>query len=119
VIEELEQESGEACPDSVIGADIPDAFDVVESRAYRREAQVALDGDVVFLAVSGGGWLITGAGCTPRPDRPYDSSARVADDADRVSQLPARGRARPRVLDRPRAAAPMSNARAPQCARTG
>jgi hypothetical protein len=26
----------------------------------------------VFLAMSGDTWRITGAGCTPRTDRPYD-----------------------------------------------
>jgi hypothetical protein len=29
-------------------------------------------GDVVFLTVSGADWLVTAAGCTPRPERPYD-----------------------------------------------
>jgi hypothetical protein len=37
-----------------------------------RQAQVVGPTDVVFLAVSGDGWVITAAGCTPRPDRPYD-----------------------------------------------
>jgi hypothetical protein len=37
-----------------------------------RQAQVRLGGDTVFLARSGDGWVVTAAGCDPRPDRPYD-----------------------------------------------
>lgn len=43
-----------------------------EVRVAGRQAQVRLGGDTVFLARSGTGWVVTAAGCDPRPDRPYD-----------------------------------------------
>lgn len=43
-----------------------------EVRVAGRQAQVRLGSDTVFLARSGAGWVVTAAGCDPRPDRPYD-----------------------------------------------
>ncbi|MCG7285207.1 hypothetical protein MHY85_04355 [Cellulomonas sp. ACRRI] len=43
-----------------------------ETRVAGRQAQVRLGSDTVFLARSGAGWVVTAAGCDPRPDRPYD-----------------------------------------------
>jgi hypothetical protein len=56
----------------VLSQDLPDARDVQESQAFGRGAQVQLDGDVVFLSIFGGQWLITAAGCQSRGERPYD-----------------------------------------------
>lgn len=41
-------------------------------RVAGRQAQVRTETDTLFLARSGGSWVVTGAGCDPRPDRPYD-----------------------------------------------
>jgi hypothetical protein len=70
--EELEQAQAAPCPDAVLAADLTPGGEAVESHAYGRQAQVVLTDDVVFLTVSGGRWLVTAAGCTPRPERPYD-----------------------------------------------
>jgi hypothetical protein len=72
VVEELESAAGEPCADAVLAEDLPGASGVQTSHAYGRQAQVVMRGDVVFLTVSGAGWLVTAAGCTPRPERPYD-----------------------------------------------
>jgi len=72
VVTEVEDSSGAQCPDAVLAAGVPSAAGVVRTHAYGRQAQVVLDDDVLFLTVSGEGWLVTGAGCSPRPDRPYD-----------------------------------------------
>ncbi len=42
------------------------------ARVAGRQAQVRLGADTVFLARSGGSWVVTGAGCDARPERPYD-----------------------------------------------
>jgi hypothetical protein len=70
--EELEQDAGAPCPDALLDADLTAGDDVVETHAYGRQAQVVMAGDVVFLTVSGADWLVSAAGCTPRPERPYD-----------------------------------------------
>jgi hypothetical protein len=70
--QELEQTAGAPCADAVLTADLAPGADVVETHAYGRQAQVVMADDVVFLTVSGGDWLVTAAGCTPRPERPYD-----------------------------------------------
>jgi hypothetical protein len=72
--EELEQSSGSPCASSVLEEDLPSVGDVLQVKAYGRNAQVLLDGDVVFLAVVDGTWKVTAAGCLPRPAEPYDCS---------------------------------------------
>ena len=71
-IEDLESTSGQPCPDAVLAADLADAREVQDDRAFGRAAQVLMDGDAVFLAVFDDRWLVTAAGCTARSDRPYD-----------------------------------------------
>jgi hypothetical protein len=39
---------------------------------YGKDAIVHLSGDTLFLARFADGWRVTAAGCTARPDRPYD-----------------------------------------------
>ncbi len=60
--------------DPVTSAVVPDGppTGAPEPKAFGREAQVHLDGDVLFLAMAGGGWKVSAAGCTPLPDQPYD-----------------------------------------------
>ncbi len=60
------------CPEAVLAVDLPAAATSLEGHAYGRQAQVVLDGDTVFLTGSGADWLVVAAGCTPRPERPYD-----------------------------------------------
>ncbi|MEV4946532.1 hypothetical protein [Streptomyces sp. NPDC053755] len=71
VREELADDPGPTCADGLTDADLPFAGAVRSTAVYGRHAQVVLDGDTYFLASSGEGWRITGAGCTPRTDRPY------------------------------------------------
>ena len=71
-VEDLEDTSGQSCPEAILGQHLPDAQQVQDTAAFGRAAQVLMDGDAVFLAVFDDRWLVTAAGCTARSDRPYD-----------------------------------------------
>lgn len=45
---------------------------VLRAESYGRNAIVEFEDDTVFLAASGSGWQVTGAGCTPREESSYD-----------------------------------------------
>ena len=70
----LESDADEPCASAILAEDIPEGGHVLESQAYGQVAQVALDGDVVFLASFGERWRVTAAGCRPRDNRPYHCS---------------------------------------------
>jgi hypothetical protein len=70
--DKVEEEDAGSCARKLSGLNLPEASAVVESKAYGRNAQVALDRDTVFLTLSGGSWKITGAGCTSRGENPYN-----------------------------------------------
>ncbi|MEW2587149.1 hypothetical protein [Streptomyces virginiae] len=42
------------------------------AEVYGRQAMVRLSGHTLFLSQCGKGWKVVAAGCTPRPDRPFD-----------------------------------------------
>jgi len=75
----LAEETGEPCAQAVTAPDGPLADLVATGRVVvedvhvaGHQAQVVTADDTLFLAVSGDGWVVTAAGCTPREDRPYD-----------------------------------------------
>lgn len=70
-LEKLEDGEAGACAGKLAEAGIGEAGNVVSSKAYGRNAQVAMTGDTVFLTRSGGQWKIMGAGCAFRAERPY------------------------------------------------
>jgi hypothetical protein len=45
---------------------------VTSVQVWGDAAQVHVGADVVFLRRISGRWLVSAAGCTPRPHRPYD-----------------------------------------------
>lgn len=69
---ELAETAGAPCEQAVLDAGLPRTSGASDATAAGRQAQVVLDGDTLFLTVSGTDWLVTAAGCTPRPERPYD-----------------------------------------------
>jgi hypothetical protein len=77
--EALEDDAGGPCSDAILDGDVGDTLTERAgdesgpvSRVAGRQAQVSTSGDTLFLTISGEHWLITAAGCDPRPDRPYD-----------------------------------------------
>ena len=62
----------QVCAGSIGAAGVPAVGEVVSAAVFGDAAQVRTGGDVVFLTVLGPRWVITAAGCAPRPDdRPY------------------------------------------------
>lgn len=79
VIESVEEEYATSCADALttgdVGDDLQDRAQGTtdpQVRVAGRQAQAVLGTDTVFLTRSGSRWVVTAAGCTPRPDRPYD-----------------------------------------------
>lgn len=72
VMEALEGADAGSCPQKLAALKLDGASHVLDSRAFGRNAQVQLDGDTVFLTMSGGAWKVMAAGCTSRGERPYD-----------------------------------------------
>jgi hypothetical protein len=78
VVESLESDADEPCGDAVLDGDVGDTLAARTSAGASstsvagRQAQVLSTSDVVFLTISRTSWLITAAGCDPRPHRPYD-----------------------------------------------
>jgi hypothetical protein len=78
-VRSLESQFSSACEEAVlepdVTAEITDGGTTAsEAHAYGQQAQVHLEGDTVFLTMSGDAWLVTAAGCSPRLDQPYECS---------------------------------------------
>jgi hypothetical protein len=67
----LESASTRPCPEALAALRLP-AGAVGSDQLWGRNAQVVLDSGVLFLASFRAGWRVTAAGCTSRPDQPYD-----------------------------------------------
>jgi hypothetical protein len=67
----LESASTRPCPTALAALRLP-AGRVGPDEVWGRNAQVVLDSGALFLAEFRAGWRVTAAGCTPRPDQPYD-----------------------------------------------
>jgi hypothetical protein len=61
----------ESCEQAVGDLDLPGGA-VGAIQLWSDEAQVKAGTETLFLVRLGSGWRVNGAGCTPRPDRPYD-----------------------------------------------
>jgi hypothetical protein len=69
---ELIDSAGRPCPEAILDEDLPGPGRVEATAVFGQWAQVRLAGDTLFLAVFPEGWRVVAAGCTPRPERPYD-----------------------------------------------
>lgn len=69
--EQLEQDEKQDCARAFAGAELPRAGSLRGVEAYGRQAMVRMSGDTLFLSQFTDGWKVVAAGCTPRPDQPY------------------------------------------------
>ncbi|MEV5973401.1 hypothetical protein [Streptomyces sp. NPDC051921] len=70
--QQLEQGEQAACPTAFAAQELPRTRGIRGVEAYGRQARVRMAGDTLFLSLFTAGWKVVAAGCTPRPDRPYD-----------------------------------------------
>lgn len=71
-LEELEKSEQTACERAVIEERLPAPDTVRKVDVFGDRARVVLSGDTLFLARFPSGWKVLAAGCTPRPQQPYD-----------------------------------------------
>lgn len=62
----------DTCEQAVGDLSLPGGGTVGAVEVWSDEAQVRLGGDTLFLVRLKDGWRVSGAGCTARPERPYD-----------------------------------------------
>ncbi|SKC11164.1 hypothetical protein SAMN05660473_04220 [Arthrobacter sp. 49Tsu3.1M3] len=60
------------CQEQLASLHLPTTGAQLRTARYGRNAMVEFDDDTIFLTASGAGWLVTGAGCLPRGELPYD-----------------------------------------------
>ncbi|RST03792.1 hypothetical protein EF904_20645 [Streptomyces sp. WAC05950] len=70
--QQLEQGEQKACPIALAAQELPTTRGIQKVEAYGRQAMVRMAGDTLFLSLFTAGWKVVAAGCTPRPDQPYD-----------------------------------------------
>jgi hypothetical protein len=73
---ELEKSERMSCDRAVIEERLSAGDTVQRVDVYGDQARVVLTGDTLFLAHFPSGWKVTAAGCTPRPEQPYDCTVK-------------------------------------------
>lgn len=62
----------QTCPQAVGDLRLPGAGPVGQVEVWSDRAQVRAGADTLFLTRIDGDWRVSAAGCSARPDRPYD-----------------------------------------------
>jgi hypothetical protein len=66
------QQSLDDCAKELEEAELPEVTGVPNAAVYGQNGLVTWAAETVFVSRVPGGWRVIAAGCTPRPDRPYD-----------------------------------------------
>lgn len=69
--DELEQNAELPCARALPDAGLPDAGPVRSVDVHGKQARVVAAGDTLFLSSFPRGWKVVAAGCTERPEQPY------------------------------------------------
>ncbi|MGW4874173.1 hypothetical protein [Streptomyces chartreusis] len=69
--QELEQSAKASCAKAILDEQLPDAGALRGIEVYGQQARAVLTADTLFLSSFPAGWMITAAGCVPRPHQPY------------------------------------------------
>ncbi|MFH8701413.1 hypothetical protein [Streptomyces chartreusis] len=69
--QELEQSAKTSCAKAILDEQLPDAGALQGIEVYGQQARAVLTADTLFLSSFPAGWMITAAGCVPRPHQPY------------------------------------------------
>ena len=69
---ELEQSEGEPCSQALASQKLPSPGSLRGTQVFNTTSQASFAHDTFFLGKFHGGWKIIAAGCTPKPDQPYD-----------------------------------------------
>lgn len=75
-LDELEKSEQTPCDQAVVEERLPAGHTVRKVDVYGDQARVVLTDDTLFLAHFPSGWKVTAAGCTPRPEQPYDCTVK-------------------------------------------
>lgn len=68
---ELEESSGKACAEAVLGEEVPGVTAPTAVEVFGTSAQVRFRGETAFLTRLAEGWRVVSAVCTPAPEH-YD-----------------------------------------------
>jgi hypothetical protein len=69
---ELEKTAQKPCDQAILEEDVPSVASPRTVEAFGTMAKVDFGGETAFLARFQGGWKVMAAGCSKRPDHPYD-----------------------------------------------
>lgn len=75
-LDELEKSEQTSCDQAVIEEQLPTGDTVRRVDVYGDQARVVLTDDTLFLSHFPSGWKVAAAGCTPRPEQPYDCTVK-------------------------------------------
>ncbi|MFI9235315.1 hypothetical protein [Streptomyces sp. NPDC053079] len=74
--EEVEESAGRPCEQALDRQELPAAGAVRHVDLYGDQARAVLEHDTLFLARFPAGWMVTAAGCEPRPEQPYQCAVK-------------------------------------------
>jgi hypothetical protein len=69
---ELEKSAGKPCPQAIVDEQLPNPSASQDVAVFDTAGEVRFDTETTFLSEFPDGWKVVAAGCTPKPEHPYD-----------------------------------------------